>query len=168
MVEEKNPVSANRFSEVIAVKAKDIMKRDVITVKPEATIREIATILIENKISGVPVVDAGGKLVGIVTEGDLLYKENNPRIPEYINILGAIIYYRGVERYNEDFKKLMAGTASEIMTAKTIVVSEEESIEKIASLMIQHDIKRIPVVKGDQVIGIISRADIIQTLLSEH
>ena len=148
------------------MKAKDIMVKDVITVSPEATIREIATVLIENKISGVPVVAANGNLVGIVTEGDLLYKENNPRIPDFINILGAIIYYRNVERYNADFKKLMAGTASEIMTAKTIVVSEDTEIDKIVGLMLEHDIKRIPVVNGDQVIGIISRADIIKTLLN--
>ncbi|MBP2640363.1 MAG: hrp1 [Firmicutes bacterium] len=148
------------------MKAKDIMVKDVITVSPEATIREIATVLIENKISGVPVVAANGNLVGIVTEGDLLYKENNPRIPDFINILGAIIYYRNVERYNADFKKLMAGTASEIMTAKTIVVSEDTEIDKIVGLMLEHDIKRIPVVNGGQVIGIISRADIIKTLLN--
>lgn len=147
------------------MKAKDIMVKDVITVSPEATIREIATVLIDNKISGVPVVAANGHLVGIVTEGDLLYKENNPRIPDFINILGAIIYYRNVERYKEDFKKLMAGTASEIMTAKTIVVSEDVEIDKIVGLMLEHDIKRIPVVNGDQIIGIISRADIIKTLL---
>jgi len=148
------------------MKAKDIMVREVITVRPEATIREIATVLIENKISGVPVVDANGKLVGIVTEGDLLYKENNPRIPDFINILGAIIYYRGVERYNEDFKKLMAGTASEIMTTRTIVVAEDAEVDKIVGLMLENDIKRIPVVNGDRVIGIISRADIIKTLLN--
>jgi CBS domain-containing protein len=147
------------------MKAKDIMTKDVITVRPEATIREIAAVLIEHSISGVPVIDPNGKLLGIVTEGDLLYKENNPRIPDFINILGAIIYYRGVERYNEDFKKLMAGKASEIMTAKTIVVSEEVEIDKVVGLMLEHDIKRIPVVKDDRVVGIISRADIIKTLL---
>jgi len=148
------------------MKAKDIMVKEVITVNPQATIREIAAVLLENKISGVPVVTGDGKLVGIVTEGDLLYKENNPRIPDFINILGAIVYYRGVERYNEDFKKLMAGTASEIMTAKTIVVSEDAEIDKIVGLMLEHDIKRIPVMSGDHVIGIISRADIIKTLLT--
>ena len=148
------------------MKAKDIMVKEVITVNPQATIREIAAVLLENKISGVPVVTGDGKLVGIVTEGDLLYKENNPRIPDFINILGAILYYRGVERYNEDFKKLMAGTASEIMTAKTIVVSEDAEIDKIVGLMLEHDIKRIPVMSGDHVVGIISRADIIKTLLT--
>lgn len=148
------------------MKARDIMVKEVITVKQQATIKEIAKVLVDNKISGVPVVDDDRRLVGIVSEGDLLFKETNPRLPNFINILGAIIYYNGVERYNEDFKKLMAGQASEIMTDKVIVISEDVEIEEVARLMIEHGIKRIPVVQGEKIVGIISRADIIKTLLS--
>ena len=148
------------------MKAKEIMTKDVITVKQDATIEEIAKVLIDNKISGVPVLDHDGNLVGMVTEGDLLHKETSPRIPDFINILGAIIYYNGVERYNEDFKKIMAGQAKEIMTDKVVVTSEDVEIADVARLMIRHGIKRIPIVKGAKIVGIISRADIIQTLLS--
>jgi CBS domain-containing protein len=147
------------------MKATDIMIKEVITVKQSATIEEIAKILIDNKISGVPVVDDKDILVGIVTEGDLLHKETSPRLPNAINILGAIIYYNGVDRYNEDFKKLMAGQAAEIMTDKVVVVSEDVEIDEVVKLMIKHGIKRIPVVTGDKLVGIISRADIIKTLL---
>jgi CBS domain-containing protein len=152
--------------EVIVMKAKEIMAKEVITVQQDATIEEIAKVLIDNKVSGVPVIDHDGNLVGMVTEGDLLHKETSPRIPDFINILGAIIYYNGVERYNEDFKKIMAGQAKEIMTDKVVVTSEDVEIADVARLMIQHGIKRIPVVKGAKIVGIISRADIIQTLLS--
>ncbi len=141
------------------------MIKEVITVKQSATIAEIAKILIDNKISGIPVVDDNDILVGIVTEGDLLHKETSPRLPNAINILGAIIYYNGVDRYNEDFKKLMAGQAAEIMTDKVVVVSENVEIDEVVKLMIKHGIKRIPVVTGDKLVGIISRADIIKTLL---
>ena len=148
------------------MKAKEIMAKEVITVKQDATIEEIAKVLIDNKVSGVPVIDDEGKLVGMVTEGDLLYKETSPRIPNFINILGAVIYYNGVETYNEDFKKIMASQAKEIMSDKVVVTSEDMEIADVAKLMIQHGIKRIPVVKDAQMIGIISRADIIQTLIS--
>ncbi|BBB91160.1 MAG TPA: CBS domain-containing protein [Methylomusa anaerophila] len=148
------------------MKAKDIMAKEIITVKQDATIREIAKVLIDNKVSGVPVVDNNGGLVGIVTEGDLLFKETNPRLPEAVNILGAILYYDGVERYNEDFKKLIAGQAGEIMTDKVVVISEDTEIAEIAKLMIKHNIKRLPVVKEDKIIGIVSRADIIKTFLT--
>ena len=151
---------------MIGMKAKDIMVKEVITVKQQATIEEIARTLINNNISGVPVVDDAGNLVGIVTEGDLLYKEMSPRLPEAINILGAIIYYSGVDRYTEDWKKIMAMQASEIMTDKVVVVREDAEIQEISGLMVEHGIKNIPVVQGKKIVGIVSRADIIKTLLA--
>lgn len=147
------------------MKAKDIMVTEVITIKQHATIEEIARVLIDNKISGVPVVDEAGHLMGMVTEGDLLHKETNPRLPNAVNILGAIIYYNGVEQYNEDFKKMMASQALNIMTDKVITVTAEQEIEEIVKVMLEHGIKRVPVMEGDRLIGIISRADIVKCLL---
>ncbi|GAB6180630.1 CBS domain-containing protein [Desulfotomaculum defluvii] len=143
--------------------AKDIMSTKVITVKCDTTIKEIAQILIEEKISGVPVVDDAENLVGIVTEGDLLHKEASPRIPKYFGILGATIYFGGNEQYKEDFKKLAALKASEIMTTKVITADKDTEISGLANLMVEHNIKRIPIVEKDKVIGIVSRADIIKT-----
>lgn len=147
------------------MKAKDIMMTEVITIKQHATIEEIARVLIDNKISGVPVVDEAGHLMGMVTEGDLLHKETNPRLPHAVNILGAIIYYNGVEQYNEDFKKMMASQALNIMTDKVITVTAEQDVEDIVKLMLEHGIKRVPVMEGERIIGIISRADIVKCLL---
>jgi CBS domain-containing protein len=150
----------------MAVKAKDIMSKNVITVHKEATIKEIAKVLVDNDISGVPVVDDDGSLVGMVSEGDLLYKETTPRPPDYVNILGAIIYYNGVQRYNEDFKKMMAEQAGAIMTSKVVSISEDEEVDGIAKLMIAHGIKRIPVMQAKKIVGIISRADLVKLLLN--
>lgn len=147
------------------MKAKDIMVRDVVTVKPGTPVREIAKVLVTHKVSGVPVVDRTGKIVGIVSEGDLLHKEVVPRIPDAINILGAIIYYNGVDRFNEDFKKMLARTAREIMSASLITVTEEAEINEIGKLMIDRNIKRVPVLRGEEMVGIISRSDIIKTLI---
>ncbi len=148
------------------MQVKDIMVKEVITVHKNATIKEIAKILVENSISGVPVVDDEGALVGVVSEGDLLHKETSPRLPDFINILGAIIYYNGVEQYNEDFKKLMAGQAASIMTDAVVTVSPEAEIDAAVKLMLQHSIKRIPVVENDKIIGIISRRDVIKLLIN--
>ena len=101
--------------------AKDIMTRDVITVGPKATVREIAEILVEHKISGLPVVDGEGRVLGMVSEGDLMHKEIAPKLPDALSILGAIIYYSGLKEYQEAFRKMAASTAEEIMTAKVIV-----------------------------------------------
>ena len=147
------------------MQVKDIMVKEVITINKKATIAEIARVLVANSISGVPVVDDEEVLVGIVSEGDLLHKETSPRLPDFINILGAIIYYNGVEQYNEDFKKLTAGQADSIMTDIVVTVSPEEEIDKVAKLMLEHGIKRIPVVENDKIVGIISRRDIIKLLI---
>lgn len=149
------------------MKVKEMMTKNVVTVPPDAKIEDIAKVLIEHKISGVPVVDDVGNLLGIVSEGDLLHKEVSPQVPDIVNILGAFIYYNGVERYNEEVKKLMARTAEEIMTSKVITVTEDEEISKVGELMMKHNIKRVPVMKSWQMVGIVSRADVIKTLIKD-
>lgn len=148
------------------MQAQDIMVKEVITVHQDATIAEIAKVLYDNDISGVPVVDDEGLLAGIVSEGDLLHKETSPRLPDFVNVLGAIVYYNGVERYNDDFKKLTAAQASAMMTKPVITVSPEAEIDSVVKLMLEHHIKRIPVVKDGKIVGIISRRDIIKLLVA--
>jgi len=144
--------------------AREIMNQNVITVPEDATIEEVAGILTENNVSGAPVVNQAGRLVGIVTEEDLLHKKTNPRVPGFLNILGAFIYISGVERYREDLKKLAATKVFEIMTTGVVTVDGDAEIERVAGLMVEHDIKRLPVMDNDTLIGIISRADIVKTI----
>jgi len=112
-------------------------------------------------------VDSYGNLVGIISEGDLLHKETSPRIPDVVGILGALIYYRGFERYDSDFKKLIALKASEIMTTEVATVQRHATIEDAASLMINKNVKRLPVVEDGKIFGIVSRMDIIKTLMED-
>ena len=149
---------------MIAVLARDIMNRNVISVQEDATIEELAGVLTENHISGAPVINKEGKMVGIVSDADLIHKETSPRTPGFFNILGAIIYYSGVARYREDFKKLAATKTSEIMTSEVITVGGDVKIEEVAALMVDNDIKRIPVLENGAVVGIIGIADIVKTL----
>jgi len=136
-------------------------------IQTDMEIKEIARTLYDNKISGVPVVDSDGNLVGIVSEGDLLHKETNPQIPGVVGILGALIYYNGVKQYDSDLKKLIAVQASEIMTPNVIMINKEASIEEAASLMVSKKIKRLPVMESGKIIGIVSRMDIIKTLMED-
>lgn len=145
------------------MKAKDIMETSVITVGPETTIKELADILTENKFSGVPVVE-DGKVIGIVTEGDLLHKEVSPKLPNLFPALGGFANIKEFEKYNEDMKKLSAVKASEIMTTKLELVDEDTDVKAIASIMISKNINRVPVVKDGKLVGIVSRADVLKTL----
>lgn len=146
------------------MKAKDIMQKTVVTIKPDNTIEEIAKILTDNHISGAPVIDDDNNLIGIITEGDLLHKDTAPRLPGVLSILGAFIYISGLDKYEDDFRKLAASKASEIMTTDVITVTEGAEIKEIASIMVNDSINRVPVIRNKKLVGIISRADIIKTL----
>ena len=117
--------------------AKDIMTRDVITVSPTMTVKNLAMTLIKNQISGAPVAGKNGKIVGIVSEADIVAKKG------------------------KDVKA--------IMSKKIISVTEETPVERVAQLMTTHKIKRLPVMRGDEVVGIVSRADIVSAIaLGKH
>jgi CBS domain-containing protein len=147
------------------MQARDIMTQALITVGANTTIREMAEILVEHKISGLPVVDGQGKVIGMVSEGDLMQTKLAPKIPDALSILGAIIYYNGLKEYKEAFRKIAAATAEEIMTKKIIAVQAEEDISRVGQLMLEHHIKRVPVLEDTKLVGIISRSDMVKMLL---
>ncbi len=143
--------------------ARDIMSKDVVTVRPDASIQEIAKLLTENNISGLPVINEESRVLGIVSQKDILYKDVEPHFPPVAEILGGLIYLGGVRHYNEELKKLVATTAEEVMTCDVVVAYENDTVEEIASLMVENDINRIPVLDEEgKIAGIISRADIIK------
>ena len=152
---------------VLGMKAKDIMTHDPITIGPKTNIREIAEILTTHNISGLPVVGEDGAVLGIVSEGDLMRKEIAPKTPDVLSILGAIIYYNGLKEYQQAFRKMSATTAEEIMTARVVTVQQHEDVSQVGQIMLDHAIKRVPVLAGNQLVGIISRSDIVKMLLQE-
>jgi CBS domain-containing protein len=112
--------------------AKDIMTRDIITVSPTMTVKSLAMTLIKNQISGAPVAGKDGKIIGVVSEADIVAKKG---------------------------KDVRA-----IMSKKIISVSEDTAVEEIAQLMTTHSIKRLPVMNGAKIVGIVSRADIVSAI----
>ena len=152
---------------VLGMKAKDIMTHDPITIGPKTNIREIAEILTTHNISGLPVVGEDGAVLGIVREGDLMRKEIAPKTPDVLSILGAIIYYNGLKEYQQAFRKMSATTAEEIMTDRVVTVQQHEEESQVGQIMLDHGIKRVPVLAGNQLVGIISRSDIVKMLLQE-
>jgi CBS domain-containing protein len=117
--------------------AKDIMTRDIITVSPTMTVKSLALTLIKNQISGAPVAAKDGKIIGVVSEADILAKKGKQ--------------------------------VKNIMSKKVISVDEMTPVEQIAQLMTTHAIKRLPVMNGDSIVGIVSRADIVSAIAQgEH
>ncbi|MCT4507628.1 MAG: CBS domain-containing protein [Tepidibacter sp.] len=147
------------------MKAKDIMTSDVVVVNQEDTIKEIAEIFLKNRIGGVPVVDKERKIVGIISETDIIQKEKNVNVPSFINILQGYIFFDSFKEVEEDIRKIAAYKASDIMSKGVMTVKEDDSVEYVANEMIKKSINRVPVVDDNNYIkGIICRYDIIKAM----
>lgn len=149
------------------MKVRDVMTRDVKTVSPETTIRDVATLLTEHRISGLPVID-GGRLVGIITEGDLLPRQK--RVPFTDEELPALFgKYTVGEQLRPMFQKAWDTEVRQIMTPGDDLLSAtvDEAIEIAAARMCSHEVKRLPVLDDDgELVGILSRLDILRALVA--
>jgi CBS domain-containing protein len=148
------------------LKAKDIMTGDVITVKPDTTIEELARILMQNHISGVPVVDAQGRIIGVVTENDLISKNSRLHIPTILRLFDAYIPL-GASKLETDIKRMTATTVNDISTKDVITIDSEASVEYIATLMTERKIHLLPVLKEGKLVGIIGKKDLIKGVAVE-
>ena len=143
--------------------ARDVMTRDVVSVGSDTPMRKIAALLVEKGISAVPVVDSGGGPIGIVSEGDLIGRkeaEREAREDWWLTILAE-----GEDLSPDFLASLNYPTARDLMSAPVIAVGEETNLREIAQILTTHRIKRVPVVRDDRVVGIVSRADLVRALV---
>ncbi|MCH4178941.1 MAG: CBS domain-containing protein [Megasphaera sp.] len=148
--------------------AEQIMEKVFVTARPDTSVFDLVDMFVQNKIKAIPIVDNDEKLIGIITDADLLYKKIKPHVPHYVNLLGADIYCNGISEYDKGFKKLMACTAKEMMTKDVIFAAPNAGVEQIAGVMVAEHLKVIPVVENNRVIGIISRYHILDELYHEY
>ena len=145
------------------MRAHQIMSRPVFSVLPEATILETANLMLQRHISGLPVVDASGKLVGIVSEGDFIRRSEIGTQRRRGRLLKFIL---GPGQSATDFVHEHGRRISEIMTRDPVTISEDTSLESIVALMEKNKLKRLPVMRGDKLVGIVSRANLLQAVAS--
>ena len=145
--------------------AADVMTRDVITVTPETTLRELADILAARKINGVPVIDDDGTVVGVVCESDLVDQNRPLHIPTVFVILDSIIPLENPWRLEKEFKRLTATTVGEIYSHPAVTVEPGTDISEVAQIMSEKKIYTIPVVDRGKLVGVLGKADIIRSLL---
>ncbi len=147
--------------------AKDIMTRDVITIRPEIDLKEAATVFVEHNISGAPVVDRNNRLVGILTEGDLVKQQKPLQKPLYLMFLDSAfpINYKNMK---SEVEALTATTVSELMTPYPLTLPEYADISEVAQLMLTKQENRIPIVnEEEELLGIVTRQDIIRATYLE-
>jgi CBS domain-containing protein len=144
-----------------AMNVGDVMTRRVLSVGPEDTIASAVHLMLKAGISGLPVIDAGGKLVGVVTEGDFLRRAETGterRRPRWLEFLV------GPGRLAGEYARTHARKVSEVMTAELVTVGVDTPLDEAVRLMERHRIKRLPVLKGERVVGMLTRADLLRAL----
>ena len=147
----------------------EIMNKYPITVGKEEQLTEVAKLMVKHNLTAISVVDDNNKLIGIISEGDLLYKKVRPHAPHYINILGANIYYGGIGEYDAQFKKLVATKVEEIMTTEVITAYADAEVEVTVGAMVEKHLKNLPVVDDAyHVVGMVSRHDIMKLIAEEQ
>jgi CBS domain-containing protein len=146
----------------------DVMSRNPIVVKAETPLNEAVKILAEQRISGLPVVDDSGNLIGIISETDLMWQEAGVTPPAYIMFLDSVIYLKNPADYERDLHKALGQTVGEVMSKNPITISADKSLKEAARIMHDRNIHRLPVLSGHEVIGILTRGDIIRAMAAQE
>ncbi|MBI2863909.1 MAG: CBS domain-containing protein [Chloroflexi bacterium] len=149
------------------MKVTEIMNADVVSVRRDTPVGDIARTLVEKDLTGVPVVDEAGKVIGLVCDKDLIVRDAKLHFPTYIALLDSILVLGGTKHFEEELRKFLATTAAEIMDRDPKVVTPESEISDVATLMVEEDANPVPVVQGQRLVGIISRADLVRLLVRE-
>ncbi|KPV40205.1 hypothetical protein AN478_08755 [Thiohalorhabdus denitrificans] len=146
-------------------KAREIMTPDPVTVTEDTGVQEVAELLLETQHHGVPVVDEDNRLVGLVTDSDLVDSNKRIHLPTMITILDTLIPISGVKQYEEDLRKATATTAGDLCTRDVDYVTPEADLSEVATLLSEHHIHIVPVLDEDQkLLGIVTNTDIIRAL----
>ena len=145
------------------MKVRDIMSTRVVSIAPDANVLEAVRLMLQNHISGLPVIDRSGALVGVVTEGDFLRRSETGterKRPRWLEFL------MGPRRLADEYVHTHARKVEDVMTREPITITEDAALDEVVRIMERRRIKRLPVVRGTQVIGIVSRANLLHALAS--
>jgi CBS domain-containing protein len=145
---------------------RDIMTREVIVFKRSTPVKDAAEQLSKASVGGAPVVDDEGNLVGIVTDGDLIMQDVKLHFPTYVQLLDGYIYVPGsLQRFEHEFRKAIGATVGDVMTEEVITTDEDATIEDVATIMVDQDVSRLPVVADGKLIGIVTKGDLVRAIV---
>lgn len=137
----------------------DVMTRRVITVGPRAPVQEAARLMVANRVSGLPVVDENRHVLGVISDGDLILRQRRPKLRPWWRL-----FFENADRLAREYKKTVGLTVGEVMTRPAIVISPVFGVETAAAILDNRQIRRLPVVQDGQLVGIVSRGDLIRAL----
>jgi CBS-domain-containing membrane protein len=144
--------------------ARDVMTREVVTIGPEASVEDLAKLLESRRISGVPVLDAQGLLVGVVTKSDLVQRSRDLELPPALNILDLHLFLETPSHFQKRLEKLLGNKVKDVMTRDPVTVSPDTPVNEIARLMSAKGVHTLPVLDAGKLVGIVGKLDLIRGL----
>lgn len=147
---------------------REYMEADPVTVHPDTKAEEVAFLLGQHELHGVPVVNEAGRCVGIVTENDLVLadEEGDLHIPHYIELFGGLVFLESVRGFERRLKKATAATAEDLMTADPTTIGPDADVHAAGKLISESGHNRLPVVEHGRLVGVITRTDVLRALTS--
>ena len=149
------------------MKVRELMRTPVTTARRSTTVGSVARLLVDSGAAGVPVVDERDRLIGMVTESDLVVKHANVHGPTYLGILGGIIPFE-TRRQDAEMRRALGVTAGDVMTTRVQTVGPESDVDDAATLMVEEGVRTLAVVDGGRVVGTLSQIDIVRLLVAEE
>jgi CBS domain-containing protein len=142
--------------------AKDIMTKTIITVEKNTPISELSELFVEYNINGIPVVDDEEKVIGIVTQGDLIEQNKNLHIPTVITLFDAVLFLDSEKKFETDVKKLTGNKVADIYSPDAVTVSADAELGDIATVMAEKNVHTLPVMEDGKLVGVIGKLDLIR------
>ena len=146
------------------LKASQIMTKQYLTISPEMSVEELARLLLRKDVNGAVIVDKKGKLLGVVTEGDLIAKEKNLHLPTLVSIFDAVVYLETSEHFKGELHKMVATRVEDIYSRDPVTINLNSTLADIATIMSEKRIHFLPVLDGERVEGVVGRREILKAL----
>ncbi len=145
---------------------RDIMDADPVTVRPETPVEEVVRALRDHELTGLPVINEGGRCVGIITEEDLVMAgdEEDLHLPRYIEMFGGIVFLESMERFEERLQRATAAKARDMMTEDPVTIGPDAPLREAGRTMSHHKHNRLPVVEHGRLVGMVTRVDVLDAL----
>jgi CBS domain-containing protein len=144
----------------------EIMERDPVTAGPDDDVESVIRLLREHELPGVPVVDGDGRCIGIVTESDLVLRDQQAdlHLPYHLDIMGGVIWLESMKHFEGRLRKAFASSVSEMMTSDPITVTPETEVSEAGRLISERGHNRLPVVEDGRLVGVVTRLDVLEAL----
>jgi CBS domain-containing protein len=150
----------------VPLTVRDIMETDVPTVYPDDPVEKVVRTMREHELPGIPVVNEGGRCIGIITEADLIMggEEADLHLPHYIELFGGIVFLESTKKFEERLRKAIGSTAEDVMTADPVTIEPDATVAGAAREIARHKHNRLPVVEHGRLVGVVTRIDVLDAL----